>query len=169
PFRAEHVVRLDDAGDGPGDVVLLLPEQPRVFGRLAPDEGGSGDPARLGDPADDVRDPFGNDFAARDVVGHEQGRGADDDDVIDDHPDEIETDRVVNIHRLGDRYLGAHAVGGGREVGLAVGGQRGRVPKTGEAAEAADDVARVGRAHGFAHELHGAVAGLRVDAGGFVG
>ena len=50
-----------------------------------------------------------------DVVGHEQRLGAADDEVVDDHADQVDADRVVDAHPLGDGDLGADAVGRGRE------------------------------------------------------
>jgi hypothetical protein len=83
-----------------------------VLGGLAADEGDAGLLAGAGDAADDGRDPLGDDLAARDVVGHEERLGAAHDDVVDDHPDEVEADGVVPIEGLGDGDLGADAVGG---------------------------------------------------------
>ena len=48
-----------------------------------------------------------------DVVGHEQRLGAADDEVVDDHADQVEADGVVLVHPLRDGDLGADAVGRG--------------------------------------------------------
>ena len=61
-------------------------------------------------PFDDRGDPLGDDPPARDVVGHEQRLRAAHDEVVDDHADEVEADRVVHVHPLRDRDLRAHAV-----------------------------------------------------------
>ena len=98
---------------GAGDVVLVGLEQPGVLGGLAADQGAAGLDAGLGDALDDRGDPLGDDPAAGDVVGHEQRLGAADDQVVDDHADQVEADRVVDVHGLGDRDLGADAVGRG--------------------------------------------------------
>ena len=59
------------------------------------------------------------------------------DDVVDDHADEVEPDRVVLVDRLGDRDLRADAVGAGREQRPRVGAQRGGVEQAGESADPA--------------------------------
>ena len=115
PVWAEHGIPLDDTGRSARDVVLVGLEQPGVLGRLAADERDPGLRAGGGDPRDDGRDPLGDDAPARDVVGHEERLRAADDDVVDDHADEVEADRVVPVEGLGDRDLGADAVGRGGE------------------------------------------------------
>ena len=100
PVGAEQPVGLDDAGAGAGHVVLVRPQQPRVLGGLAADQRAAGQHAALGDALDDRRDPLRHDLAAGDVVGHEQRLGAADDQVVDDHPDQVEADRVVPVQRL---------------------------------------------------------------------
>ena len=119
-------------------------------------------------PRDDVGDALGEDLAARDVVGHEERLRAHDDDVVDDHADEVEADRVVLVDGLRDRDLRADAVGAGREERLAVGVQERGVEEAGEAADAAEHLGPVRLAHGGLHELDGEVAGSGVDTGGGV-
>ena len=96
--------------------------RPGVLGGLAADQRAAGLDAGLGDALDDRRDPLGHDPAAGDVVGHEQRLGAADDQVVDDHADQVEADRVVDVHGLRDRDLGADAVGGGGQDRLACSG-----------------------------------------------
>ena len=127
------------------------------------------DDAGLGDALDDRRDPLGDDPAGGDVVGHEQRLGAAHDEVVDDHADQVEADRVVHVHRLRDRDLGADAVGGGGEQRPVVALQRGGVEEAGEAAEAADHLGAAGLLDPALHQLDGPVAGLDGDAGGGVG
>ena len=125
--------------------------------------------AGLGDALDDRGDPLGHDPAGGDVVGHEQRLGAADDEVVDDHADQVEADRVVDVHRLRDRDLGADAVGGGGEQRPLVAGERGGVEEAGEAAEAADHLGAAGLLDPDLHQLDGLVGGLDRDAGGGVG
>jgi hypothetical protein len=99
-------------GGGAGHVVLVGLRAARGARRSPHRPGRPGPARRLGDAADDGRDPLGDDLAPRDVVGHEERLGAAHDEVVDDHPDEVEADGVVNVERLGDGDLGAHAVGG---------------------------------------------------------
>ena len=109
------------------------------------------------------------DLAARDVVGHEQRLRADHDDVVDDHADEVEADRVVLVDRLGDRDLRADAVGARREQRLGVRAQGGGVEQTGETADPADDLGSVRAPDRGLHELDREVACGGVDAGGGIG
>ena len=77
-------------------------------------------------PATIVGDLLGHDLAGGDVVGQEQRLGADHDEVVDDHGDQVDADRVVPVERLRDRDLGADAVGRGGQHRL-------RVPRRGRA------------------------------------
>ena len=113
PSRAEHVGGLHDAGRRARDVVLVGLQQPRVLGGLAADERAAGLDAGLGDAPDDRRDPLGYDAAGGDVVGEEPRLCTADDEVVHEHADEVEADRVVHVHRLGDGDLRADAVGAG--------------------------------------------------------
>ena len=166
---AEDAVGLDDAGRRARDVVVVDAEESGVLGGLAADEGGAG----LGAAARDARTMSamrsGNDLAARDVVGHEERLRTHDDDVVDDHADQVEPDRVVLVDRLRDRDLRADAVGAGREQRLRVGAQRGGVEEAGESADAAEDLGSVGATHRGLHEFDREVAGGRVDPGFGIG
>src|SRR5699024_88115 len=110
---SEQVCCVNDTGGGTGDIVFVDAEQARVLGGLPSDQGDAGAGAGIGDAADDIGDAFGHDLAAGDVVGHEQRPGSAHDDVVDDHPDEVEADGVVLVQGLGDGDLRAHPIGGG--------------------------------------------------------
>src|SRR5699024_3404011 len=112
---SEQVGGVDDTGGGTGDIVFVGSEQSRMLGGLPADQGDTGAGAGIGDAADDIGDAFGHDLAAGDVVGHEQRPGSAHDDVVDDHPDEVEADGVVFVQSLGDGDLRAHSVGGGSQ------------------------------------------------------
>ena len=143
-------------------------EEPGVLGGLAADERAAGGDARLGDALDDGRDPLGYDAAGGDVVGQEQRLGAADDEVVDEHADQVEADRVVLVERLRDRDLGADAVGRGGQQRLVVGLQRAGVEEPGEPADAADHLRAAGLVDPDLHQLDGLVAGLDGDSGGLV-
>ena len=104
-----------------------------------------------------------------DVVGHEERLGAADDEVVDDHADQVEPDRVVLVHHLRDGDLGADAVGGGGEQRPLVRRQRARVEQAREATEAADHLGPAGLLDPDLHQVDGPVGGLDVDAGAGVG
>ena len=140
-----------------------------MLGGLAADQRAAGHDAGLGDAADDGRDPLGDDGPAGDVVGHEQRLGAGHHDVVDDHPDQVEADGVVDVEPLGDLHLGAHAVRAGGQQRPLVGLQRADVEQPGEAADAADHLGPAGLGDPRLHQLDGTVAGLDVDAGTGVG
>ena len=165
PAGAEQVVGLHDAGGRPRDVVLVGLEQARVLGGLATDQRAAGLDARLGDALDDRRDPLGDDPAGGDVVGEEQRLRAAHDQVVDEHADQVEPDRVVLVERLRDRHLGAHAVGGAGQQRPLVRLQRAGVEQAGEAADAADHLGAAGLLDPALHQLHGPVTGLDRDTG----
>ena len=95
--------------------------------RLAPEQCAAGDAAALGDAAHDVGDALGEHRAGCDVVGHEERLGAADDEVVDDHRDEVDADRVVDVEGLRDRDLRPDTIGRGGEQRPAVSGERGGV------------------------------------------
>src|SRR6266545_2011138 len=102
PARAEHHVGLDHADAGAGDVVLVRAHHPGVLGRLAAQQRAAGVAAAVGDAGADLGHPLGNDLAAGDVVQQEQRFGAARHEVVDDHGDQVDADRVVDVHLLGD-------------------------------------------------------------------
>ena len=128
----------------------------------------SAQPARraaLGDAARRSRRSARARPAAGDVVGHEQRLGPAHHEVVDDHADQVDADRVVLAQPLRDGDLGADAVGGGGQQRASVARERRGVEQAGEAAEAADDLGPAGLRDRGLHQLDGAVAGLDVDAG----
>jgi hypothetical protein len=169
PGGPEEPVRLDHAGRRAGHVVLVGLHQAGVLGGLAADERAAGLDARLGDALDDRRDPLGDDPAAGDVVGHEERLGAAHDQVVDDHPDQVEADRVVHVHGLRDRDLGADPVGGGGQQRPGVRREGRGVEEPGEAAEAPDDLRTAGLLGPHLHQLDRLVGGVDGDARGGVG
>jgi len=139
-----------------------------VLSRLSPDEGGAGGGARLGDATHDVRDALWHHLPAGDVIGHEEGGGPGDHEVVDHHRHEVLPDRVVDPHGLGDADLGADPVGGGGEDGALHGEEGGGVVHAREAAGAGQDRRCVGGRHRGLHEFDGVVPGCGVHPGGGV-
>ena len=121
--------------------------------------------SHAGDAGDDGGDPLGHDLAGGDVVGHEQRLGAADDDVVDDHADEVEADGVVAVEGLGDGDLGAHAVGARGEHRPGHPGDRAGVEHPREAAEPAQHLGRVARRTLAFMSSTALSPGLDVDAG----
>ena len=168
PLVTEDIRRLDDTRRRSGDVVVVIGEQTGVLGGLAADEGRARLGAAARDARDDVGDSRGDDLAARDVVGHEQRPGADHDDVVDDHTDQVDADGVVLVDGTGDRDLGAHAIRARREKRVIEVAKRTRVEQTREAADAPEDFGTVRCAHRGLHEFYGEVACRGVYSGGGV-
>ncbi len=137
-IRAEQPVAVHGAGGGAGDVEVVRPEVTGVLGRLAADQRAARLHAAVGDARDDGRHTLWLQPAEDQVVRHEQRLGPAHDQVIDDHPDQVDTDRVIALQPLRDHNLGADAVGRGGQQGPAHTRQLGRVEEPGEPAEAAD-------------------------------
>ena len=137
--RSEHLVRLDRTDRRTGDVVVIRGEKAGVLGSFPTDQSGSRFRACLSDSPHNVSDSFGNDLAARDVVGHEQRLCTNDDDVVDDHSDEVLPDGVVNIKRLRDGDLGTDSIGRRRENGATVVLEETGIHQSGESADTAQN------------------------------
>ena len=170
PVRPEDLVGLHHAGHRAGHVVLVRAEQAGVLGGLAADEGARRPrrtPAAM--PCTMRRDALRDDPAAGDVVGHEQRLGAAHDDVVDDHADQVEADRVVHVERLRDRDLGAHAVGAGRQQRRGMPGSALASNSPAKPPSPPSTSGRVAWRPHCLHQLDGLVTGLDVDTGGGVG
>ena len=107
---AEHLVAVDDADAEPGEVVLVGRHHAGVLGGLAADQRAAGLHAAVGDAGDHLLDVGRVELADRDVVQEEQRLGARHDDVVDDHRDEVDADRVVAAQLPGELELGPDAV-----------------------------------------------------------
>ena len=133
------------------------------------DEGNARLGTRGGDAPNDGGNTLGDDAPGRDVVRHKERFCAADDDVVDDHANQVEADRVVLVEGLCNGDFGADAIGGGREHGARHPGQRGGIEHPGEPAESAEHFGARRRTHRRLHQLDGLVACLDVDAGQRVG
>lgn len=133
-----------------------------MLGGLATEQRATGLDAAFGDACDDLRDPLGHDATDGDVVLQEQRLGAADHEVVDDHRDEVETDRVVLVECLRHRELGADTVGGRREQRLLVSTLERE--QTGEPTQAAHDLRAGGPLRVRGEQFDGSVTGLDVHA-----
>ena len=138
-----------------------------MFGGLAAQQRAAGDDAAVGDARHDFADAFGHGATDRDVVLQEQRLGAAHHEVVDDHRDQVEADRVVLVHRLRDRQLGADAVGRRRQQRFAVTAPQREQP--GETAEAAAHFGPGGLLGQRFEQFDGAVTRLDVHPGRCVG
>ncbi len=145
-------------------VVLVGLEQSGVLGSLPADQGGSRDLTSSRDTGDDRCDALGHDLAGGDVVGHEQRLGTTDHDVVDNHAHQVEPDRVVLVHGLGDGDLGAHAIGAGRQDRTGHRGQHTRIEHSCEAAQTAQHLRPLRQVDRSLHQLDCPVACLNVHA-----
>ena len=167
PLGPQQCVGVDDPDARGRQVVAAVLHQAGVLGGLPAQQRAAGLPAALGDPRDDRGDLVGHHLADGDVVLQEQRLGAADDQVVDDHRDEVEPDRVVLAHGLGDGDLRADTVGGRGEYRLPVA----REPRGEEAREPADAAEHLGavRLLGVrAQRLDRPFPGLHVHTGGGV-
>ena len=135
-----------------------------MLGHLAAHERAAALLATAGDAAHDLGDVLGAELADGDVVEEEEGLGAHGDDVVDAHGDEVLAHGVVAVEQLGDRELGAHAVGAGDQHGVlhVLEGLHGEAGA--EAAQAADHLGATRGLDGALDRLDGAGALVHVDA-----
>ena len=111
----EFVTAFDDADGEARHVEVIGRHDARVFRGLATEEGGPGDPTAFGDAGDQLFEPRRFEFADGDVVEEEERLGTDAGEVVDQHRDEVDPDRVVASDLTRDVELGADAVGRGDE------------------------------------------------------
>ena len=153
------VVLFDHAHTVGGQVVLVGAHHARVLRGLAAEQGAAGVAAAVGDARADLGDAVRHHLTAGDVVEQEQRLRAARDQVVDDHRDQVDADRVVDVHLLGDHQLGADAVGRGREHRLLVLLDV-EAEQAGEAAEPAQHLGPVGPLHLVLQQLHRLVPGV---------
>ena len=159
PLGAELGAVLDDAHREAGQVELVGRHDPRMLGRLAADQRAARLPAALVHAGHHGGDVLGVDLARGEVVEHEQGLGADADQVVHAHGDQVDADRLVAPGGPGHHQLRAHAVGRGHQHGLGE-----AVHVEGELAPEAADAR-----HERAQAVDRGFAGCDVHAGAGVG
>jgi hypothetical protein len=110
----------DDADRKAGQIVFASRVHARHFGGFATDQRAAGQFAALGDAADNRRSSIDIELAAGEVVEEEQRFGAEHENVIDAHGDQILTDRIVAVQVESQAQLGADAIGTGHQHRLLV-------------------------------------------------
>ncbi len=150
------------SNDCPGDIDRTFGVHARHLGGLATEQRATDLLARLGHPGDDLGHEFGDEFGRGDVIEKEQRTGALYEDVVDTVVDEITAYAIPAAVAGGEFDLRAYTIGGGDENGSITEARR-REQAT-EGAELGKHSRSVGRANCVAHQLHGTVAGVDVDA-----
>ena len=118
----QRLVALDRADREAGEVVVALGIHARHLGGLAADQGAAGLFAAVGDAGDDGARGRHVELAGGEVVEEEQRLGALHHQVVDAHRDQVDADAVMLAGLDRDLQLGADAVGGGDQKGVAVAG-----------------------------------------------
>jgi hypothetical protein len=108
---SEQVLVIYCAGRSASDIKFIFTEESWMLGCLATYKSGAGFLATDSDSPDDLCDPLWKDFADGDVIGHEEWLCATDNEIIDNHRNEIFTDGVVLTHLAGDLGLGSYSIG----------------------------------------------------------
>ena len=158
----DHAPALHHTEGEAGDVVLAAPVEGRQLGGLAADEAAAGEPTAAGDAAHERRAATDVERAGREVVEEEERLGADGEEIVDAHRDEIDANRVVTIEGEGDAQLRADAVRTGDEQRVTVAARNPRQRR--EAADAGEDLGSARAAGEGRDPPHEALAGVDVDA-----
>jgi hypothetical protein len=140
PVPGQRLAALDRADAEAGEVVIALRIHARHLGRLAADQRAARLAAAHGDRGDHPLGDLRIEPPAGEIIEEEERLGALDDQVVGAHRDEVDADTVVPAALDGELELGADAVIGGDQQGVAVA----RRLEVEEAAEAAQRRVRAG-------------------------
>ena len=113
PIRTQQAVGFHHRRASSRDVVLVGCHEPGCSAVSPPSNAQPACSQPVAMPLTIAAIRSGTTFAGGDVVGHEQRLRATDDQVVDDHRDQVDADGVVDVHGPGDRDLRAHTVSGG--------------------------------------------------------
>ncbi len=116
-------VALDRAHGEARQIVVAARIHAGHLGGLAADQRAARLAAALGDAGDDGAPRLDVEPAGGEIVEEEQGLGALDDQIVDAHGDEVDADGIVAVEGDGDLELGADAVGGRDQDGIAIAGR----------------------------------------------
>ena len=122
PCTVDHALALHRAYGKSGEVVVSWRVHPRHLGRLAADQRASGLAATRGDAGDDVPSCGDDELSGGEVVEKEERLRTLDDQVVDAHGDQIDTDAVMPVGGNGDLQFGADSIGGGNQDRIAIAG-----------------------------------------------
>ena len=138
-FAGDHALPLDHAHDEAGQVVFAVVIEAGHFGGFAADERASVLFAAAGDAGDDRCGDAGVEFAGGEVIEKEERQSALHGDVVDAVIHQIFADGGVAAGEKSELELGADAVGGGDQDGLAKALQK---KASAEAADVGEDAFR---------------------------
>ncbi len=134
----EVTVKLTDKRDRAdreaGQIVVAFLVHARHLGRLAADQGASGQRTALSDPGHDAGGLVDVQLAGGEVVEEQQGLGALGQQVVDAHADQVDPHGVMQAGVDGDLQLGPDAVGSRHKQGIGV-ARRLEVEQRAEAAQ----------------------------------
>lgn len=164
----EELGGVDDARRRTRDVVVVGRHEAPDARRSPRHRGVPACSAGPGDPGDDLGDPLEDDATAGDVVRHEHRAGADDDDVVDDHADEVLPDRVVDVEARAIAIFVPTPSVDVASRGCFIPSRAEGVDHPREAAGRTEDRPVMGPRNGVLHEFDGTVSRCGVDSGGCV-
>jgi hypothetical protein len=118
----QRLVAFHGADAESGEIVVALRIHARHFGGLAADQGAACLPAAVRDRGDDALGDSALELAGREIIEEEQRLGALDDEVVDAHRDQIDTDAVMAVEVDRELQLGADAIIGGDQQRIAIAG-----------------------------------------------
>ena len=118
----QHLVALDRADAEPRQIIIARGIHARHLGRLAADQGASGDTAPFGDRGDHALRHIAFQLGGRVVIQEKQRLGALHHEVVGAHGDQIDADAVMAVMLDRELQLGADAV---------IGRDQQRIGKTG--------------------------------------
>ena len=113
PIWAKQILGINNTRTCASDVIFVRRQQARMLSRLPAHEGTTCQPTPLCNSRDDRSNALGYYLARCNVVGHKQRLSTTDDKIVDNHGNQINPDRVVLVHALGDDHLGTDSIGGG--------------------------------------------------------
>ena len=171
PRRTQQPPLVHHTGRSPGNIELVIPQQPRVFRRLPRYQGTIDFLTGSGHPAHQRRNPLGLHPPAGNIIRHEQRPNPRAGQVIHDHPHQVDPHRVPDSQPSRQIHFGAHPVSRsrqqrpthplGRELQV-------KQPRKTAGCGRVQHPQPLGCAHIGLHQLDRAVPGVHVDSGACV-